>query len=52
MSISMTYSSELAQLKNIQASDVATIRVYRASEAATRFGAGNVGGVIEVYTKH
>jgi hypothetical protein len=42
----------LAQLKNIQAGDVATIRVYRAWEAGTRFGAGNVGGVIEVYTKH
>lgn len=42
----------LPQLKNIQASDVATIRVYRAWEAGTRFGAGNMGGVIEVYTKH
>lgn len=42
----------VAQLKNIQASDVASIRVYRAWEAATRFGAGNMGGVIEVYTKH
>jgi hypothetical protein len=42
----------LAQLKGIQASDVATIRVYRAWEVAARFGNGNLGGVIEVYTKH
>lgn len=42
----------VAQLKNIQASDVASIRMYRAWEAATRFGSGNMGGVIEVYTKH
>lgn len=42
----------LAQLKNIQASDVASIRVYRSWEAGARFGSGNVGGVIEVYTKH
>jgi TonB-dependent receptor-like protein len=42
----------VAQLKGIQASDVASIRLYRAWEAATRFGGGNMGGVIEVYTKH
>jgi len=42
----------VAQLKNIQAGDVSTIRVYRAWEAGARFGAGNLGGVIEVYTKH
>ena len=42
----------VAQLRNIQASVVASIRVYRAWETATRFGAGNMGGVIEVYTKH
>ena len=42
----------VAQLKNIQASDVASIRLYRAWEAGTRFGTGNMGGVIEVYTKH
>ena len=27
-------------------------RLYRAWEAGTRFGSGNMGGVIEVYTKH
>jgi hypothetical protein len=42
----------VAQLRNIQASDVASIRLYRAWEAGTRFGSGNMGGVIEVYTKH
>ena len=42
----------VAQLRNIQASDVASIRLYRAWEAGTRFGTGNMGGVIEVYTKH
>lgn len=42
----------VATLKGIQASDVSTIRVYRAWEVAARFGNGNVGGVIEVYTKH
>ena len=42
----------VASLKGIQASDVASIRVYRAWEVAARFGNGNVGGVIEVYTKH
>lgn len=40
------------ELKNIQANDVASIRVYPAGQSATRFGAGNMGGVIEVYTKH
>jgi TonB-dependent Receptor Plug Domain len=42
----------VAQLRGIQASDVASIRVYRAWEVAARFGNGNLGGVIEVYTKH
>jgi hypothetical protein len=42
----------VAQLKGIQASDVASIRLYRSWEAATKFGGGNMGGVIEVYTKH
>ncbi len=42
----------VAQLKGIQANDVASIRLYRSWEATTRFGGGNMGGVIEVYTKH
>lgn len=40
------------ELMNIQANDVASIRVYTAGQTAPRFGAGNMGGVIEVYTKH
>jgi hypothetical protein len=46
------YLGEVATLKGIQASDVASIRVYRAWEVQQRFGNGNLGGVIEVYTKH
>lgn len=42
----------VAQLKGIQANDVASIRLYRSWEATTKFGGGNMGGVIEVYTKH
>jgi outer membrane cobalamin receptor len=38
-------------LKQIPASQVATIRLYRAWEAQTKFGNGNAGGVIEVLTK-
>ena len=46
------FIGSVAQLKGIQASDVASIRLYRSWEATTRFGGGNMGGVIEVYTKH
>jgi outer membrane cobalamin receptor len=42
----------VAELKGIQASVVSSIRVYRAGQTAIRFGSGNMGGVIEVYTKH
>ncbi len=38
-------------LKNISARHVASIRLYRAWEATTKFGASNVGGVIEVISK-
>jgi outer membrane cobalamin receptor len=37
-------------LRNIPASDVAMIRFFRGFEAETRFGNGNVAGVIEVLT--
>lgn len=43
---------ELATLRGIPAADVATITLYRAWASATRFGTGNMGGVIEVTTKH
>jgi hypothetical protein len=42
----------VVQLKGIPAGDVSTIRLYRAGQAMVKFGAGNMGGVIEVYTKH
>jgi hypothetical protein len=46
------FLGSLGQLRGIAASDVATIRLYRAGQAMIKFGAGNMGGVIEVYTKH
>jgi hypothetical protein len=30
---------------------IATIRLYRSWEATTKFGAGNMGGVIEIITR-
>ena len=42
----------LATLKDIPAQNVAMIRMYRAWEATYKFGTGNMGGVIEVFTKH
>ncbi len=41
----------IASLRNIPASQVAYIRLYRSWEAATKFGMGNMGGVIAVATK-
>jgi hypothetical protein len=38
-------------LRNIPASDVAVIRLYRSWEATTKFGAGKMGGVIAVTTR-
>lgn len=38
-------------LHNIPASQVATIRLYRSWEATTRFGTGNMGGVIAITTR-
>jgi len=42
----------LLSLKTIPANQVVEIRLYRAWEATTRFGAGNMGGVIAVATRH
>lgn len=42
----------LLSLRSIPASQVAEIRLYRAWEATTKFGAANMGGVIAVATKH
>ena len=41
----------LSSLRNIPASQVASIRLYRSWEAATKFGTGNMGGVIAVTTR-
>jgi hypothetical protein len=41
----------IATLRNLPASQVATIRLYRSWEATTKFGTGNMGGVIAVTTR-
>jgi hypothetical protein len=41
----------LTSLRNIPASQVATIRLYRSWEATTKFGTGNMGGVIAITTR-
>lgn len=42
---------DASSLKNISAKHIASIRLYRAWEATTKFGASNMAGVIEVVTK-
>jgi hypothetical protein len=42
---------QISSLRNIPASQVATIRLYRSWEATTQFGTGNMGGVIAVTTR-
>jgi hypothetical protein len=41
----------ISTLRNLPASQVATIRLYRSWEATTKFGTGNMGGVIAVTTR-
>jgi hypothetical protein len=41
----------LSSLRNIPSSQVATIRLYRSWEATTKFGTGNMGGVIAITTR-
>ena len=41
----------VGMLRNLPASQVSTIRLYRAWEATTKFGTGNMGGVIAVTTR-
>jgi hypothetical protein len=41
----------IGSLRTIRAGQVAEIRLYRAWEATTRFGTGNVDGVIAVTTR-
>jgi hypothetical protein len=38
-------------LRTIPASEIASIRLYRAWEATTKFGTGNMGGVIAITTR-
>lgn len=38
-------------LRTIPAAQVSTIRLYRAWEATTKFGTGNMGGVISITTR-
>jgi outer membrane cobalamin receptor len=41
----------IGTLRNIPASEIATIRLYRSWEATTKFGTGNMGGVIAITTR-
>ena len=41
----------IAMLRSIPAGQIATIRLYRAWEASTRFGTGHMGGVIAINTR-
>lgn len=42
----------LLSLRSIPASHVFAIRLYRSWEATTKYGARNMGGVIDVVTRH
>ncbi|MEO8620050.1 MAG: Plug domain-containing protein [bacterium] len=42
---------DVSTLKNISAKTIGSIRLYRAWDASTKFGAHNVGGVIEVISR-
>ena len=41
----------IATLRTLPAAQIATIRLYRSWEATTKFGTGNMGGVIAVTTR-
>ncbi|HJP86975.1 MAG TPA: TonB-dependent receptor plug domain-containing protein [Gemmatimonadaceae bacterium] len=41
----------ISSLRSIPASQVETIRLYRSWEATTKYGTGNMGGVIAVATR-
>lgn len=41
----------IATLRNIPASQIRSIRLLRAWEATTKYGTGNMGGVIEITTR-
>jgi outer membrane receptor protein involved in Fe transport len=42
----------IGSLLSIPALDVESIRLYRSWDATTKFGSGNMGGVIAVTTRH
>lgn len=42
---------EISMLRTIPAMQIASIRLYRAWEASTKFGMGNMGGVIAITTR-
>ena len=46
-----TRLGDVEQLRAINASSIASVRYYSASEAQTKWGSGHPGGVIEVITK-
>lgn len=41
----------IGSLRNIPASQISSIRLYRSWEATTKFGTGNMGGVIAITTR-
>jgi outer membrane cobalamin receptor len=41
----------IGTLRNLPASQVSSIRLYRSWEATTKFGTGNMGGVIAIATR-
>jgi outer membrane cobalamin receptor len=41
----------IQSLTNLSASQIASIRLYRSWEATTKFGTGNMGGVIAITTR-
>lgn len=46
------YFGPVASLKSIPATQVGSIRMYRAWEVQAKYGPNNLGGVISVYTRH
>jgi hypothetical protein len=46
-----TVFGTIETLRTIRATQIASIRLYRSWEAATRFGTGNPGGVLEITTR-
>jgi hypothetical protein len=42
---------DITTLRNIDSNQVAEVRLYQASEAQTKFGMGNNGGVIAITTR-